>query len=297
MLQDQSEETCDMRVLDDVPLSCLEQETIQGYRMRHRTLRSGHPFERLPDDECLRCIGAAAISEEDHELHPTAAGLIMFGNEYDIVRQFPGYFLDYREMLDPSIRWTDRLQSSSGDWTGNLFDFYFRVYNKLVKDVRIPFLTSGSSRIDDTPVHLAIREALANYLVNTDFYGSCGVVIKKDRDSIILENPGYIRTGKRQMLMGGQSDPRNKALMKLFNLINIGERAGSGVPNIFAVWREEGWIEPVIEERFNPDRTSLTLTFRPRQADKTGGKKKLADKTGGKKLHKTMEKKRLLGIS
>lgn len=29
------------------------------------------------------------------------------------------------KMLDPTIRWTDRLQSGSGDWTGNLFDFFF----------------------------------------------------------------------------------------------------------------------------------------------------------------------------
>ena len=44
-----------------------------------------------------------------------------------------------------------------------------------------------------------------------------------------MENLGYVRIGKRQMLKGGISDPRNKALMKMFNLIGIGERAGSGV--------------------------------------------------------------------
>ena len=49
--------------------------------------------------------------------------------------------------------------------------------------------------------------------------------------------------------------------MKMFNLINIGERAGSGVPNIFNVWADEGWEEPVIEERFDPDRTVLSLSF------------------------------------
>ena len=49
--------------------------------------------------------------------------------------------------------------------------------------------------------------------------------------------------------------------MKMFNLINIGERAGSGVPNIFNVWADEGWEEPVIEERFDPDRTILALSF------------------------------------
>lgn len=50
---------------------------------------------------------------------------------------------------------------------------------------------------------------------------------------LVLENPGYICTGKEQMRKGGESDPRNKALMKMFNLVNIGERAGSGVSDIF----------------------------------------------------------------
>ena len=54
----------------------------------------------------------------------------------------------------------------------------------------------------------------------------------------------------------------------MFNLINIGERAGSGVPNIFNVWADEGWEEPVIEERFDPDRTVLSLSFK-----KSGDKK------------------------
>ena len=62
-------------------------------------------------------------------------------------------------------------------------------------------------------------------------------------------------------------------LMKMFNLINIGERAGSGVPNIFNVWNDEGFVEPVIEERFDPDRTILSLTFEKKQATKTSDKK------------------------
>ena len=46
------------------------------------------------------------------------------------------------------------------------------------------------------------------------------------------------------------------------------ERAGSGVPNIFNAWEDEGWEEPVIEERFNPDRTVLSLSFKKKQAIK-----------------------------
>ena len=274
MLRDQTERTMDMEILDKVPMEDLNYDTIHGYRNSHRTLKEGHPFERLNDHEYLRSIGAAAISKEDHQLHPTAAGMLMFGDEYNIVRHFPDYFLDYREVLDPSIRWTDRLQSSSGEWSGNICDFYFRVYNKIIKDVKVPFSMKGGDRIDDTPVHKALREALANCLINADYYGTRGVVIKKDQNQIIFENPGYIRTGKEQMRKGGESDPRNKTLMKMFNLVNIGERSGSGVPNIFNTWEDQGWKEPVIEERFDPDRTILTLEF----VDKTN-KEKTAKKT------------------
>ena len=115
--------------------------------------------------------------------------------------------------------------------------------------------------MDDTPVHKALREALANCLINADYHGVRGVVIRKEEDKITFANPGYVRSGKKQMRLGGESDPRNKSLMKMFNLINIGERAGSGVPNIFNVWNDEGFVEPEIEERFDPDRTILTLSF------------------------------------
>ena len=185
----------------------------------------------------------------------------MFGNEYRIVRHYHEYSLDYREMLDPTIRWTDRLYSSSGEWTGNLFDFYFRVYNKIILNVKVPFKMNGGERVDDTPVHRALREVLANCLVNSDFYVPRGIVIKQKNDILIIENPGTIRVGKYQMKVGDESDPRNKAFMKMFNLIGIGECAGSGVPELFSVWDQEGWMEPVIEESYNLGRTILTLTF------------------------------------
>ena len=288
MLRDQPEETADMKVLPDMPLDVLNAETVHAYRNRHMVYRSEHVWERLSDAEYLERIGAAKISAKDMKLHPTAAGLLMFGEEYKILYEFPEYFLDYREILDPTIRWTDRLQSSSGDWTGNLFDFFFRVYGKLVKDLKIPFKLEGITRVDDTPVHKALREALANCIVNTDFYFPRGIVIRKDAESIILENPGSIRIGKEQMLKGGISDPRNKALMKMFNLIGIGERAGSGVPDIYSVWGQQGWESPEVMEEYGPDRTILKLSF-----IKSADKKTLIKSADKKTLIKSADKKKL----
>ena len=81
-------------------------------------------------------------------------------------------------------------------------------------------------------------------------------------DRIIFANPGTIITGKKQMLKGGISQPRNKGLFKLFNLIGYGEHAGSGVSDIFKTWSDAGLDAPIVEELFGdvtPDRTILTL--------------------------------------
>jgi len=53
----------------------------------------------------------------------------------------------------------------------------------------------------------------------------------------------------------------SSAFLKMFNMIDIGERAGSGIPNIFRVWREQGWKEPVIAELSEPDRIILSLSL------------------------------------
>ena len=124
---------------------------------------------------------------------------------------------------------------------------------------------------------------MANCIVNTDFYFPRGIVIRKDADSIVMENPGSIRTGKAQMLKGGISDPRNKALMKMFNLIGIGERAGSGVPDIYSVWEQQGWKQPEVIEEYGPDRTILKLSLIKKVAIKNGDKK-VAIKSGDKKM-------------
>ena len=293
MLRDAADETEDMKIVEQFDISAIDTESLKGFRNHHKSYRPEHVFNNLPDEEYLECIGAAGYGE-DGKLHPTTAGLLMFGEEYHIVREFPEYFLDYREMLDPTIRWTDRLQSSSGDWSGNVFDFFFRVNSKIAKDIKKPFKLEGITRIDDTPVHKAVREALVNCLVNTDYFLPCGVVIKKEDDKLVIENPGSIRTGKKQMLRGGISDPRNKTLMKMFNIIGIGERAGSGIPDIYQVWENEGWPMPVVEESYNPDRTRLSLEFSKKQAIKTSDKKQAIKTSDKNKLQKTQEKEELI---
>ena len=62
----------------------------------------------------------------------------------------------------------------------------------------------------------------------------------------------------------------------MFNLINVGERAGSGSPSIRTVWQKQGWQVPEIVEAFNPDRTTLLLPLTPEKAAAKNGGKKVA---------------------
>jgi predicted HTH transcriptional regulator len=280
MMRDQSEISQDLRVLEQLDLSAFDYETIKRYRIRLEYARPEHVWKDLEDIEFLQklaCIGRS----EDGSLHPTAGGILMFGYEYAIIEEFSNFFLDYQEHDDDHTRWTDRIVSNTGEWSGNIFDFYTRAYARIAQTIKIPFKLVGDTRIDDTPGHTAIREALVNALIHADYYGRRGLVIHVRPEVITIANPGSLRLSLDDIIMGGVSDPRNTVLIKLFNLLNIGERAGSGVPNIYAIWKNQGLPLPVLQEQFNPDRTILSLVLK-----KTSDKKqaiKTSDKTATKK--------------
>ncbi|MBR4598861.1 MAG: winged helix-turn-helix transcriptional regulator [Treponema sp.] len=259
MFRDASVASADTKVLTEMDESVFCMESIKGYRNIFRTLHVNHVWDSLDDIDFLRKIGAVGLSTETGKLHPTAAGLLMFGYEYEIVREFPQYFLDYQEKFDSKIRWSDRVVSSSGEWSGNVFDFFFKAATKLASDIKRPFKLDGIFRVDDTPVHKAVREALVNTLVNADYYGRQGIVIQKYPEKFVFENPGSFRIPLQDAFDGGTSDPRNVTILKMFSMIDIGERAGSGIPGIVSVWEENFKSGPVYVQTSNPSRVKTVL--------------------------------------
>ena len=259
IFRDAGQVTQDNKLVTEVSLDSLCRETVAHYRQRFVLIHDGHVWNSLPDVEFLKKLGAAKINAEDGKVYPTAAGLLMFGYEPEIMYEYPLYFLDYQEHFDESTRWSDRFVSSSGEWSGNVFDFFFKALNKLTEDIKRPFALDGITRIDDTPVHKAIREVLVNTLVNADYYGRCGVVIKKYKEYFSFENPGMFRMSLKEAIDGGISDPRNATILKMFSMIDIGERAGSGIPGVFSAWNKAFGIVPEYTQRVAPDRTKTVL--------------------------------------
>lgn len=259
MLRDQSAESSDSTLVDQITLSDLNAESIYRYRMTFKNKRPSHVWNKLSDEEFLIKIGAAKKGT-DAVVHPTRAGLLFFGDFMTIVDEFPNYFLDYRERLSSDTRWSDRVYSGDGTWSGNIFDFYFKIIDRLTSDVKKPFqLDSNMLRMDETPIHSALREALANAIIHADYFGLCGIVIDKEFRKITISNPGSFRISVDAAIEGGISDARNARIFNMFSLIDVGERAGSGLCNLFNVWDESGFDRPVLEENIDPDRITLKL--------------------------------------
>lgn len=96
-----------------------------------------HVWATLADDEFLYRICAMDKTIDGNRL--TKAGLLMFGNDYEIERVFPNYLIDYQEVMDETRKWTHRIKSDQGNWSGNVFDFFFKVFECLSSSIQSSF--------------------------------------------------------------------------------------------------------------------------------------------------------------
>ncbi len=268
MVRDASPSPLDALVLDDFGLDALNMESVERFRATMEAVRPGHPWNRLSLEDLLLKLNAAGRVEGERELRPTRAGLLMFGYEYEIVREYPEYFLDYREMGE-GTRWRDRVVSNDGTWSGGIFDFWSQVLPRLSAGVKRPFMLGESlQRVDDTEMHAAVREAFVNGLVHADYYGRRGVVALRFPDKVEVGNPGGLRIALDVMLAGGVSDARNPTLMKMFGLINACEKAGSGFDVMRRAATDARAPMPEAEESFGPDRVVVTVYLGSAAADR-----------------------------
>lgn len=169
--------------------------------------------------------------------------MVFFGDFNTITDELPNYFWDYRERLSDETRWSDRVCSGDGDGSGNIFDFYYKIIDRLTADVKRPFtLDKDLTRIDDTPIHASLRECLANSLIHAGYHGHRGIVIDKEFRKVTISNPGTFRIGIDEAIAGSISDARNGKIFNMFALINVGERSGLKLMAIHSL-KQKGYIQ------------------------------------------------------
>ena len=258
MLAEQVNDTRDAGILKGYDFDDLCVTSFRAYRQVFANREPDHPWNTLDDREFLRQIGGWRKDRHTGEHGLTQAGLLMFGEMASIQEEWPNYMLDYQERPEAKTekRWIDRV-TLDGKWSGNLYDFYRKVYLKLTADLKVPFLLKNGERKDETLVHEALREALANVIVHADYSDRASVLVVKRPDMFGFRNPGLMRIPVESALLGGEADCRNRTLHKMFRFVGVGEQAGTGIPKILHGWKSQHWSLPHLYETQVPYNQTL----------------------------------------
>ena len=249
MIAESQTDARDGEIIEDYTIDDLHLPSLIAYRNRFASSHPAHPWLTLDNQNFLRQLGAIREDRETKDHHVTLAGLVMFGSWLSIRERLPQYQLDFREYSENTVDWIDRI-IPDGTWSGNVCDFFFLVYPRLVRDLKVPFqLDSEQRRIDDTDVHKAIREALTNSLVHADYAVSGGITICKYPNKFEFRNPGLSRVPPLQAIVsGGISDCRNPSIQTMFRMIGIGDSAGSGFSRIVQAWQAQHYKYPLFRD-------------------------------------------------
>ena len=252
----------DSRILKNYSMDDIDIVSVQQYRRLFALAKPDHPWLAESDFELVRKLGGYRKDRATGEEGFTLAGLLMFGKTEAIIDNecCPNFFPDYQEKLsdDPDERWSNRIYPD-GRWECNLFQFYRLVLPRLQAILPKPFQLENNIRKDETPAHVAVREALINFIVHADYSENASLIARISKNRIVLSNPGTMLVSKQQYYNGGDSVSRNKALQNMFLMLGSAEKAGSGVDKILKGWREQNWRSPIIETKCQTDKVELTL--------------------------------------
>lgn len=242
----------------------MDEKTIERYRNYFRNVNPGHRYNMLSEEEFLTKIGVLK------EGKVTYAGLLVFGKEDALAGELVNYRIEYLEIpgtsySDSSTRYSFRISSER-----NLFETFFEIYERLSKKVEVPFSIKQGIRDDDPPHLQAMREALVNLLMHTDYFSRGNSRIRVFSNRLEFYNPGALPKKIEFILEEDFSLPRNPIIAKMFRFVRFSENIGSGFHRMFRGWKEYYGFNPIVEGDF--DYYKITFPTTRKTTDKTTSK-------------------------
>lgn len=258
MMRDASEASADATILQGFGWDDLDRDTFARYRRRFQTAKPDHPWLGFSDEAFLQALNGYRRDRNRAVEGLTVAGLLMFGRPESIREWRTRHLFDFRVLvgdLRSAAEWDDRFI-----WEGNLLGAFETISPRLTAGLPTPFRLVDGVRVEDTPVHRALREALVNLLIHADYAETDSSLILRSPEGFLFRNPGNSRVPIGELTLGRHSDPRNPELVFMFRQINLAEEAGSGIQRIFSTWRALGFTLPSID--VGTDRYEFTLQLR-----------------------------------
>ena len=223
MLRDQLFGAMSAKPVEKTSVDDLNQTTLSRYRDYMTRFNPGLSYNALSTSEFLEKM---QITDGNHL---TYAGLLFMGNNLAINKFFPDFRIDFLEIpgtsyADAETRYTFRLEEQE-----NLWEYYFAIIDRLKRHIDMPFkMNELGIAVEDSPQFDAIKEALVNMLMHSDFFSSAKPRIRVFSNRIEFENPGAFPRPIDTLLKKDISIPRNPVLAKLFRNAKLADNAGYG---------------------------------------------------------------------
>lgn len=270
-------------ILEHYGLNELNFESIKSYRQLFSSIKPLHPWNGLETKDFLYKIGAWGKQRNASTEGLTLAGLLMFSEERIITEVLSQYFLEYRENLTDIITgdWSKRFTSQDGTWSGNLYDFYFKVMEELEAGLTEDEQSGLLEEKDKDLISSSLHEVLINAIVHADYYGEGGIVVEKEKTFFQFSNPGLLRMTREQAIQGGVAQLLNPTLFKMFILIGLCKRAGTGLKSADLAWCQLDGEGLELIQNTQSKRTVVTFNM---FSSTTGNKEELSVNQSEKKM-------------
>lgn len=189
--------------------------------------------------------------------------ILLFGRPDLVRRKLGRTMIDMRAKFNPEKRWDKRIEE-----TVNILDalkIAFPLLKRYVPTVG-SVTVDGFNRINDRskPDYIAIREALVNLFIHQDYTDQriAGQVEITD-EYARFTNAGYALVNTSELAEGGTSQSRNPLISRALKLIQFAELGGSGIREVYRVWRTTNRRPPVFVSDEKNNRFQFTLDRRP----------------------------------
>jgi len=189
--------------------------------------------------------------------------LLLFGKGADIRRTLGRDILDLRIRQSEDERWSDRQELST-----NLLDAlktaiaFIGQHSPAGAELSADGLQATTGSAD----YVAVREALVNLIIHQDYADPRTTAqIELQPHRTLMVNAGAALISEQELADGGTSTARNPLIARALKLIGFAELGGSGLREVYRVWRNADRRPPIVRSDEDRNRFRIELDSRPLQ--------------------------------
>lgn len=186
---------------------------------------------------------------------------LLFGKPQQIRRKIGRDILDLRSKQTLESRWNERQELAENllQALRQAVEFIAR-HNPSIEGLSADNFQTSTGSAD----YIAVREALINLIIHQDYNDQQTVAqIELEPHRTIMVNAGASLISQADLINGGTSTARNPLIARALKLIGFAELGGSGLREVFRVWRNAQRRLPIVQSDEQHNRFRIELDSRP----------------------------------